>query len=111
MANKRLESIFQQFGQKAKTQTCDAMEGLIKEGKDMINLGGDDNTRDAGLIAAAALLLDYVLVVAVGISAGIGALVSAIPVLQPYTLPLCLAILTLILVGYASVAASRVMLR
>ena len=41
-------------------------------------------------------MLDYVLVVAVGISAGVGALVSAVPVLQPYTLPLCLAILALI---------------
>ena len=40
----------------------------------------------AGLFAAAALLLDYVLVVAVGISAGVGALVSAIRVLQPHTL-------------------------
>src|SRR6516162_7024446 len=50
----------------------------------------------AGLLAAAALMLDYVLVVAVGISAGVGALISAVPVLQPYTLPLCLAILALI---------------
>ena len=50
----------------------------------------------AGLFAAAALLLDYVLVVAVGISAGVGALVSAISVLQPYTLSLCLVILALI---------------
>src|SRR5262245_56911791 len=50
----------------------------------------------AGLLAAAALLLDYVLVVAVGISAGVGALVSALPGLQPYTLWLCLAILALI---------------
>ncbi len=49
-----------------------------------------------GLLAAAALMLDYVLVVAVGISAGIGALVSALPGLQPYTLPLCLATLALI---------------
>src|ERR1700681_3036169 len=49
-----------------------------------------------GLLAAAALLLDYVLVVAVGISAGVGALVSALPALQPYTLTLCLAILVLI---------------
>ena len=40
----------------------------------------------AGLLAAAALLLDYVLVVAVGISAGVGALVSAIPPLQAHTL-------------------------
>jgi amino acid transporter len=50
----------------------------------------------AGLLAAAALMLDYVLVVAVGISAGVGALISAVPELQPYTLPLCLAILALI---------------
>jgi amino acid transporter len=50
----------------------------------------------AGLLAAAALMLDYVLVVAVGISAGIGALVSALPRLQPYTLPLCLATLVFI---------------
>src|SRR5580704_5989243 len=50
----------------------------------------------AGLLAAAALLLDYVLVVAVGVSAGVGALVSALPRLQPYTLPLCLLTLALI---------------
>ncbi|KPV51348.1 amino acid transporter, partial [Kouleothrix aurantiaca] len=50
------------------------------------------------LLAAAALLLDYVLVVAVGISAGVGALVSALPSLQPYTLALCLIILFLIAV-------------
>ena len=55
------------------------------------NLGAN-----AGLMAAAALMLDYVLVVAVGISAGIGALVSARPGLQPYTLPLCLATLAFI---------------
>jgi amino acid transporter len=49
-----------------------------------------------GLLAGAALMLDYVLVVAVGISAGVGALVSAITSLQPYTLWICLAILALI---------------
>src|SRR4029453_10116516 len=49
-----------------------------------------------GLLAGAALLLDYVLVVAVGISAGVGAFVSALPALQPYTLSLCLAILVFI---------------
>jgi amino acid transporter len=49
-----------------------------------------------GLLAGAALLLDYVLVVAVGISAGVGALISAVPRLQPYTLALCLIILLLI---------------
>jgi amino acid transporter len=50
----------------------------------------------AGLLAAAALMLDYVLVVAVGISAGVGALISAVPAMHAYTLPLCLAILAFI---------------
>jgi amino acid transporter len=45
------------------------------------------------LLAAASLMVDYVLNVAVGISAGVGALVSAVPSLHPYILPLCLAIL------------------
>ncbi len=41
-------------------------------------------------------MVDYMLNVAVGISAGIGALTSALPVLQPYTLPLCLVVLALV---------------
>jgi amino acid transporter len=49
--------------------------------------------KHAGLWAAVALLVDYTLNVAVGISAGIGALTSAFPILQPYTLILCLAAL------------------
>src|SRR5579864_3267823 len=40
----------------------------------------------ASLLAAAALIIDYNLVVAVGISAGVGALVSAAPSLLPHTL-------------------------
>jgi len=51
---------------------------------------------NAGLFAAAALMIDYILNAAVGISAGVGALVSAFPVLQPHTLALCLAILALL---------------
>ena len=50
----------------------------------------------AGLFAAAALMIDYTLNVAVGISAGIGALTSALPLLQPYTLLLCLSVLLLL---------------
>jgi amino acid transporter len=52
----------------------------------------------AGLMAAAALMIDYILVVAVGIAAGVGALVSALPSWQPYTLPLCLITLTVLAV-------------
>lgn len=50
----------------------------------------------AGLLAAAALMIDYVLTAAVGISAGVGALVSALPALLPHTLLICLVILFLI---------------
>jgi len=50
----------------------------------------------AGLLAAAALMIDYVLNVAVGISAGIAALVSAFPRLHPWTLWLCLLALALL---------------
>jgi amino acid transporter len=50
----------------------------------------------AGLLAASALMIDYILTVAVGISAGVGALVSALPNLLPHTLLLCLSILVLI---------------
>src|ERR1019366_4315286 len=50
----------------------------------------------AGLLAASALMIDYILNAAVGISAGVGALVSAFPALQPHTLALCLGILLLL---------------
>jgi amino acid transporter len=59
----------------------------------------------AGLFAAAALMIDYILTAAVGISAGVTALVSAFsqtkfgPVLHHYQLSMCL----LILVGIAIV--------
>ena len=48
---------------------------------------------NAGLLAAAALMVDYMLNVAVGISAGVGALTSAVPALQSHTLTLCLVVL------------------
>jgi amino acid transporter len=50
----------------------------------------------AGLLAAAALLADYILTAAVGISAGVGALISAVPSLLPHTVSLCLGILIVI---------------
>ena len=50
----------------------------------------------AGLLAAAALMIDYVLTASVGISAGVGALISAMPSLQPHTLRLCLIVLALL---------------
>src|SRR5215470_11397887 len=50
----------------------------------------------AGLLAAASLMVDYILTAAVGISAGVGALISAMPSLQKHTLFLCLAILIVV---------------
>ncbi len=52
--------------------------------------------RGLGILAAAALMLDYLLDVGVGISTGVGALVSAVPKLGPHTLSLCLVILVVL---------------
>ncbi|HTX34441.1 MAG TPA: APC family permease [Bryobacteraceae bacterium] len=49
-----------------------------------------------GLLAAASLMVDYILTAAVGISAGVGALISAVPSLEKHTLALCLFILLLV---------------
>jgi amino acid transporter len=56
-----------------------------------LNLGAP-----VGLLAASALLADYILTAAVGISAGVGALVSAVPVLLPHMVALCVGILIVI---------------
>jgi amino acid transporter len=49
-----------------------------------------------GLFAAAALMIDYILNAAVGISAGVEALTSAFPSLLPHTLAFCLLILAVL---------------
>lgn len=48
------------------------------------------------LLAAAALLTDYILTAAVGISAGVGALISAFPNLLPHTVSICVGILFIV---------------
>jgi amino acid transporter len=59
-------------------------------------------------LVASALLLDYLLNVAVAISAGVGAIVSALPKLFPFTLVLCLVVLvTLTIVNLRGVRDSR----
>jgi amino acid transporter len=57
------------------------------------NVTKDNFGAHAALWAAVALLLDYLLNVAVAISAGIGAVVSAIPRLHPHMLLSCLIVL------------------
>jgi len=73
-------------------QTIDAYPG----GGGSYTVARENIGEGAGLLAASALMIDYVLTAAVGISAGVGALVSAVPSLQPYTLAICLGILLLI---------------
>lgn len=51
---------------------------------------------NASHLAAAALIVDYILTVAISIAAGIGALTSAWPVLLPWTVPLCLVLLAVV---------------
>ncbi|MCX6021273.1 MAG: APC family permease, partial [Chloroflexi bacterium] len=52
-----------------------------------------------GLIAAASLLIDYVLTVAVSTGAGVAAVISAFPEVAPFRVPLGLLFMTLITLG------------
>jgi len=58
-----------------------------------------------GLTAAAALLTDYVLTVAVSITAGIAAITSAFPALAPWRVELCL--LAIMVVAWANLRGVR----
>ncbi|MHB1861541.1 MAG: APC family permease [Gemmatimonadaceae bacterium] len=51
-----------------------------------------------GLVAAAALLTDYILTVAVSISSGVAAITSAYPALAPWTVTLCVLAIALLAV-------------
>jgi amino acid transporter len=52
-----------------------------------------------GLIAGAALMTDYILTVAVSVSAGVGAVTSAEPSLSPYIVPMGLSVIALLVLG------------
>ncbi|MDB6124362.1 MAG: hypothetical protein JWQ71_3355 [Pedosphaera sp.] len=56
---RRLEQVFEIFGEKAKAKKCEAMAGLIEEGKNMIEEDADPAVKDAGLIAAAQKVEHY----------------------------------------------------
>jgi ferritin-like metal-binding protein YciE len=55
----RLEQIFESLGMKAKGKTCKAMEGLIEEGKEIMEEDAEPNVMDAGLIGAAQKVEHY----------------------------------------------------
>jgi K+ transporter len=53
----------------------------------------------AGVTAGSALSIGYILTVAVSIASGVDQIVSAFPVLRPYTVYLCLFIILLMTIG------------
>ncbi|MEZ4617616.1 MAG: ferritin-like domain-containing protein [Caldilineaceae bacterium] len=55
----RLEQIFSNLGMSPQGETCQAMQGLIKEGEDIINTQADSTVKDAALIAAAQRVEHY----------------------------------------------------
>jgi amino acid transporter len=61
--------------------------------------------RYPSLVAGAALLIDYVLTVAVSVAAGIAAITSAVPALYPYRVGLC--VLGVLLIAMANLRGVR----
>jgi ferritin-like metal-binding protein YciE len=55
----RIETIFENLGEKAKAKKCKGMEGLIKEGNETLDEDMDENVKDAGIIAAAQRVEHY----------------------------------------------------
>jgi ferritin-like metal-binding protein YciE len=56
---RRLSEAFGMLGQKDRSETCEAMQGLIQEGEEVIGLDGDPEVKDAALIAAAQRVEHY----------------------------------------------------
>jgi ferritin-like metal-binding protein YciE len=55
----RLETIFNNLEEDADGESCKGMAGLISEGKEAIDADGDDDVKDAWLIAAAQRVEHY----------------------------------------------------
>ena len=55
----RLKQIFEELGEEADGKKCQAMMGLIKEGKEMISEKASPEIKDIGLIAAAQRVEHY----------------------------------------------------
>jgi ferritin-like metal-binding protein YciE len=55
----RLDEMFRLLHQEPGLETCEAMEGLIAEGNEVIGLAGDPEVKDAALIAAAQRVEHY----------------------------------------------------
>jgi ferritin-like metal-binding protein YciE len=56
---KRIEQIFQNMGEKLKAEKCKGMEGVIKEGAEILSEDMDENVKDAAIISAAQRVEHY----------------------------------------------------
>ncbi len=59
MHAKRLENLLTGIGESTRGPKCQGMEGLLKEGDEIISEDADEEVRDAGLIAAAQRVEHY----------------------------------------------------
>lgn len=55
----RLEQVFEIFGKRAQGKPCEAMQGLVAEGQEIIEEFEDSEALDAGLISAAQAVEHY----------------------------------------------------
>jgi ferritin-like metal-binding protein YciE len=55
----RLEQVFESLGADVESEHCEAMEGLIGEGEEIVEADGDDAAKDAALIGAAQRVEHY----------------------------------------------------
>jgi ferritin-like metal-binding protein YciE len=55
----RLEQAFEQMGMAMPSETCEAMQGILREGDEIVLATGDPTAKDAALIAAAQRVEHY----------------------------------------------------
>lgn len=55
----RLEQIFENMGERAKAEKCKGMEGVIKEGSELLKEEADEDVRDAAIVASAQKVEHY----------------------------------------------------
>ena len=55
----RLEQVFELLGKPARGKTCDAIQGILEEGKEIMDEYADTPALDAGLLAAAQAVEHY----------------------------------------------------
>ncbi|MDT7855199.1 ferritin-like domain-containing protein [Rubrivirga sp. S365] len=56
---KRLEKVFDMLGEKAEGVTCEAMDGILKEARHLMDEVSDDATRDAAIVFSAQAIDHY----------------------------------------------------